>query len=153
MALGTVTVTALGCLVFLDKSHAASPGRLSTIAILLVILNIAFLVLVALAVIKQGRSTFLTKAQAISKAALRLVKAAFSFLKAPFAQKAAFGFLGAPFVRKGRQPCLQLTRPRPNMAVRVRATRTESLQPMLAEMIPSQPNSSFSSWSQDSTRP
>jgi len=67
--------------------------------------------------------------------------------------KAAFSFLGAPFVRKGRQPCLQLTRPRPNMAVRVRATRTESLQPMLAEMIPSQPNSSFSSWSQDSTRP
>ncbi len=68
MALGTVTVTALGCLVFLDKSHAASPGRLSTIAILLVILNIAFLVLVALAVVKQGRSTFLVKAQAISKA-------------------------------------------------------------------------------------
>jgi len=41
---------------------------LSTIAILLVILNIAFLVLVALAVVKQGRSTFLVKAQAISKA-------------------------------------------------------------------------------------
>ncbi len=67
--------------------------------------------------------------------------------------KAAFSFLGAPFVRKGRQPCLQLTRPRPNTAVPVRATRTGSLQPMLAGMMPSQPNSSFSSWSQDSTRP
>jgi len=113
----------------------------SAIAILLVILNIGFLVLVALAVVQQGQRyfwTFLRKAQAFSKAALRSVKAAFSFLKAPFA-------------RKGRQPCLQLTRPRPNTAEPVRATRTGSLQPMLAEMImPSQPNSSFSSWSHDS---
>ncbi len=141
MALGTVIVTALGCLMFLDKNHVLSPGGVSAIAILLVILNIAFLVLVALAVVKQGRRyfwTFLRKAQAFSTAALRLVKAAFSFLKAPVAQK-------------GRQPCLQLTRPRPNMAVPVRATRTGSLQPMLAEMMmPSQPNSSFSSWSLDS---
>ncbi len=140
MALGTVIITALGCLMFLDKNYVASPGRLGTIAVLLVILNIAFLVLVALAVVKQGRSTFLMKAQAISTAALRLVKAAFGFLKAPFA-------------RKGRQPCLQLTRPHPNTAVPMRATRAGSLQPMLAGMIPSQPNSSFSSWSQDSTRP
>ncbi len=146
MALGTVTVTALGCLMFLDKNHVLSPGGVSAIAILLVILNIAFLVLVALAVVQQGRRyfwTFLRKAQAFSKAALRLVKAAFSFLKAPFAQ-------GRP---KGRQPCLQLTRPRPKTAVPVRASRTGFLQPMLAGMIPSQPNSSFSSWSQDSTRP
>ncbi len=130
MALGMVTVTALGCLMFLDKDYVASSGRLSTIAVLLVILNIAFLVLVALAVIQKGRSTFLMKAQAFSKAALRLVKAAFGFLKAPFA-------------RKGQQPCLQLTRPRPNTAVPVRATRSGSLQPMLAEMmVPLQANSS-----------
>ena len=143
MALGTVTVTALGCLMFLDKNHVLSPGGVSAIAILLVILNIAFLVLVALAVVQQGQKyfwIFLRKADAFSKAALRLVKAACSFLKAPFA-------------RNGRQPCLQLTRPHPNTAVPVRPTRTESLQPMLAGMIPSQPNSSFSSWLQDSTRP
>ncbi len=107
---------------------------------LLVILNIVFLVLVALAVVQQGQTyfwTFLRKAQTFSKAALRLVKAAFSFLK-------------APFVRKGRQPCLQLTRPRPNTAEPVRATRTGSLQPMLAEMmVPSQPTSLSSSWSHD----
>jgi hypothetical protein len=43
MALGTVIVTALGCLMFLDKNHVLSPGGVSAIAILLVILNIAFL--------------------------------------------------------------------------------------------------------------
>ena len=125
MALGTVIVTALGCLMFLDKTHILSPGGVSAIAILLVILNIAFLVLVALAVVQQGREhfwTFLRKAQACSKAALRLVKAAFSFLKAPFAGK-------------GRQPCLQLTRPRPNTAKPVRASRAGFLQPMLSEMM------------------
>ena len=141
MALGTVTVTALGCLMFLDKNHVLSSGGVSAIAILLVILNIGFLVLVALAVVQQGQRhfwTFLRKAQAYSKAAVRLVKAAFGFLKAPFA-------------RKGRQPCLQLTRPHPNTAEPMRARRTGSLQPMLAEtMMPSQPNSSFSSWSHDS---
>jgi uncharacterized membrane protein YbhN (UPF0104 family) len=143
MALGTVAATALGCLMFLDKNHVLSHGSVSTIAILLVILNIAFLVLVALVVVQQGQKyfwTFLRKAQAFSTAALRLVKA-------------AFGFLKAPFTRKRQQPCLQLTRPRPNTAVPVRATRTGSLQPMLAGMIPSQPSSSFSSWSQDSIRP
>lgn len=140
MALGTVIITALGCLMFLDKNHALSPGGVSTIAILLVILNIAFLVLVALAVVKQGRRyfwTFLRKAQAFSGAALRLVKAAFTFLRK------------APFVRKGQQPCLQLTSP--NLTVPVRPRRTGSLQPMLAEMmVPSQAHSSFSSWSMDS---
>jgi len=141
MALGTVTVTALGCLMFLDKNHVLSSGGVSAIAILLVILNIGFLVLVALAVVQQGQRyfwTFLRKAQAFSKATLRMVKAVFGFLKAPFA-------------RKGRQPCLQLTRPRPNTAEPMRASRTGSLQPMLAEMMmPSQPHSSFSSWSHDS---
>ncbi|KAL0038989.1 hypothetical protein WJX77_004333 [Trebouxia sp. C0004] len=141
MALGTVTITALGCLMFLDKTHVLSPGGVSAIAILLVILNIGFLVLVALAVVQQGRRyfwTFLRKAQAFSTAALRLVKA-------------AFGFLEAPFARKGQQPSLQLTRPGPNTAVPMRATRSGSLQPMLAEMMmPSQPNRSFSSWSVDS---
>ncbi len=134
MALGTVTVTALGCLMFLDKDHVLSPGGVSAIAILLVILNVGFLVLVALAVVKQGRRyfwTFLRKAQAFSEAAL-------SFLKAPLGQKR-------------QQPCLQLTRSCPHTAVPGRATRTGSLQPMLAEMVmPSQPNSSFSSWSVDS---
>ena len=141
MALGTVTVTALGCLMFLDKNHVLSPGGVSAIAILLVILNIAFLVLVALAVVKQGRKyfwTFLRRAQAFSTAALRLVKAALSFLK-------------APSVQKGQQPCLQSTRSCPNTAVPGRATRTGSLQPMLAEMVmPSQPNSPLSSQSLDS---
>lgn len=140
MAVGTVAATALGCLMFLDKNYAANPGRLSAIAVLLVILNIAFLGLVALAVVKQGRSTILMKAQACSTAAVRLVKAAFSFL-------------GAPFTRKRQEPCLQLTRPHLNTAVPMRATRAGSLQPMLAGMIPSQPNSSFNSWSQDSTCP
>ncbi len=141
MPLGTVTVTPLGCLMFLDKNHVSSPGGVSAIAILLVILNIGFLVLVALAVVQQGQRyfwTFLRKAQAFSKAALCLVKAAFRILKAPFA-------------RKGRQPCLQLTRPCPNTSEPVRAARSGSLQPMLAEMmVPSQPHSSFSSWSHDS---
>ncbi len=149
MALGTVTVTALGCLMFLDKNHVLSRGGVSAIAILLVILNVAFLVLVALAVVQQGRRyfwTFLRKTQAFSKAALRLVKAAFGFLKAPCA-------------RKGQQPGLHGTRPaaalqggsRPNTATPVRATRSGSLQPMLAEMVmPSQSNSSFRSWSLDS---
>ncbi len=141
MALGTVTVTALGCLMFLDKNHVLSRGGLSAIAILLVILNVAFLVLVALAVVKQGRRyfwTFLRKTQAFSKAALCLVKAAFGFLKAPSGQKR-------------QQPCLQSTRSCPNTAVPGRATRSGSLQPMLAEMVmPSQPNSPFSSRSLDS---
>ena len=141
MALGTVTVTALGCLMFLDENHVLSPGGVSAIAILLVILNVGFLLLVALAVVKQGRRyfwTFLRKTQAFSKAALRLVKAAFSFLSAPFAQKK-------------QQPGLQSTTSRPNRAVPVRATRRASLQPMLAEMVmPSQSNSSFRSWSVDS---
>ncbi|KAL0046985.1 hypothetical protein WJX82_003591 [Trebouxia sp. C0006] len=134
MALGTVTVTALGCLMFLDKNHVLSPGGVSAIAILLVILNIGFLVLVALAVVQQGQRyfwTFSRKAQAFSKAAL-------SFLKAPFGQKR-------------QQPGLQSTRSRPNTATPVRATRSGSLQPMLAEMVmPSQSNSSFRSWSVDS---
>ncbi|DBA69633.1 TPA: hypothetical protein ACH3X2_012695 [Trebouxia sp. C0005] len=128
MALGTVTVTALGCLMFLDKNRVLSRGGVSAIAILLVILNMVFLILVALAVVKQGRRhfwTFLRKTQACSKAALCLAKAAFGFLKATFAQK-------------GQQPCLQLTGPCSNMAVPVRASRTGSLQPMLAEkMMPS----------------
>ena len=118
MALGTVTVTALGCLMFLDKNHVLSPGGVSAIAILLVILNIGFLVLVALAVVQQGQRyfwTFSRKAQAFSKAAL-------SFLKAPFGQKR-------------QQPGLQSTRSRPNTATPVRATRSGSLQPMLAEMV------------------
>ena len=140
MALGTVIVTALGCLMFLDENHVASSGSLSAIAILLVILNIAFLTLVALAVVKQGRRyfwTLLMKAQAFSKAALRLVKA-------------AVWFVGAPFVRKGQQPCLQLTRHPPNTATHVTATRSGSLQPMLSGMMLSQPNSSFGSWSVES---
>jgi len=134
MALGTVTVTALGCLMFLDKNHVLSPGGVSAIAILLVILNIGFLVLVALAVVQQGQRyfwTFSRKAQAFSKAAL-------SFLKAPFGQKR-------------QQPGLQSTRSRPNTAVPVRATRSGSMQPMLAEMVmASHPNSPFSSQSLDS---
>jgi uncharacterized membrane protein YbhN (UPF0104 family) len=140
MALGTVTVTALGCLMFLDKNHVLSSGGVSAIAILLVILNIAFLVLVALAVVQEGQKhfwTFLRKAQAFSTAALCLMKAAFSFLS-------------TPFVQKKQQPGLQSTAARPNRAVPVRATRSGSMQPMLAEMVmPSQSNSSFTSWSMD----
>ena len=139
MAIATVSITALGCLLFQDQNTLSFNG-MGIIADLLVILNVGFLVLVALAVVKQGRRyfwTFLRKAQACSTAAFRLMKAAFSCL-------------GAPFTRKGQQPCLQLTRPRPNTAEPARATRSGSLQPMLAEMmVPSQANSSVSSWSLD----
>ena len=135
MALGTVIVTALGCLMFLDKSHVASRKGLDAIAILLVILNIGFLILVALAVVKQGRRyfwTFLRMARTFSKAALRWLKGACSFFR-------------APFVQKGQQPCLQLTRPHPSTAAPARATRTGSLQPMLSGMVV--PSSSVNSWS------
>ncbi|DBA96202.1 TPA: hypothetical protein ACH3X3_002402 [Trebouxia sp. C0006] len=139
MALGTVSITAFGCLMFQDQNILSFNG-MGIIADLLVILNVGFLVLVALAVVKQGRRyfwTFLRKAQAWSTAAFCLMKA-------------AFGFLRAPLTRKRQQPCLQMTRPRPNTAEPVRATRSGSLQPMLAEMmVPSQANSSVSSWSLD----
>lgn len=134
MALGTVIVTALGCLMFLDRDHVASPAGMSAIAILLVILNVGFLLLVALAVVKQGRRYFwmiLRKAQAFSKAGLRLVKAACSFLAAPCGPK-------------GQQPCLQLTRPHPSTATPERGTRAGFSQPMLTGMVLSQSNSSVS---------
>ena len=132
MALGTVIVTALGCLMLMDNNNVASSAGLSAIAILLLILNVAFLALVAFLVLKQGKrhiGTFLRQAQVIVKAAFQLLK--------------------APCTRKAQQPCLQLIRPQADVTMPVRTTRSGSMQPMLSERMLSEPNSSLSSFSQD----
>lgn len=141
LALGTVMGTALGSLMFLDKDRVASSVGLRAAAILLVILNVAFLALVAWLVLKHGKrhaKAFLRQAKAISKGALHLVKAAVIRCNR----------LCKPSVPGDvSQTRLSTSSPQANVAMPVRATRSASMQPMLSERVLSVPISSSSSTS------
>lgn len=135
--------TALGCLMFLGRDHVASSVGLRATAVLLVILNVTFVLLVAWLVLHHGKrhvTAFLRQAQAIGKAAFGLMKAAFTLRKAPFQQRA-------------RQNTPGSSSPQAAVAMPVRATRAESMQPMLLEGMLSGPISLRSSISPDSYRP
>ena len=128
---------------FLDRDHVASSVGLRATAVLLVIINIAFLVLVAWLVFQHGKrhaTAFLRQGQAIGKAALRPVKAAFTGRKAPFRERAG-------------QNTASSSSPQADVAMPVRGTRAESMQPMLSERMLSGPISSRSSMSLDSYHP
>ena len=141
LALGTVVGTALGCLMFLDRDHVASSAGLRTAAVLLVILNVAFLVLVTWLVFQHGKrhaSAFLRQTQVIGKAAFGPLKSAYLRHRAHFHQKP-------------RQNTPSSSSPQADVAMPVRATRAESMQPMLSERMQSGPISSRSSMSLDSS--
>ena len=130
--------TALGCLMFLDRDHVARSVGLRATAVLLVIINVAFLVLVAWLVFQHGRrhaTAFLRQAGAIGKAAFGPVKAVLTGRKAPF-----------PNHRAG-QITASSSSPQADVAMPVRATRAESMQPMLSERMLSGPISSRGSMS------
>lgn len=142
MALGTVMGTALGCLMFLDKDHVAGSAGLRATAILLVILNVAFLALVTWRVYKHGKrhaKAFLRQAVAISKDAFCLTKAAVLRCKTQC----------KPSVPGQTQ--LSSSSPQANVAMPARATRSGSMQPMLSERALSVPISSRSSTSLDNS--
>ena len=132
--------TALGCLMFVDRDHVASSVGLRATAVLLVIVNVAFIVLVAWLVFQHGKrhaTAFLRQAQAIGKAAFGPMKAAFTGRK-------------APFPRKAKQNTPSSSSRQGDVAMPVRTTRAESMQPMLSERMLSGPISSRSSMSLDS---
>ncbi len=105
---------------FLDTHNVADTAGLSATAILLMILNIAFLALVAFVIVKQGARhivAFAKQIHIISKGVFRLVK--------------------APFTRRKKQPTVaaapashaSLDAARP-----ARAYRSGSMQPMLLDV-------------------
>lgn len=139
LALGTVIVTALGCLMLLDHNNVASSAGSSAIATLLLILNIVFLALVAFLILRQGKrrlGPFLRRTQVIGKAAFRLGKTGCQLAK-------------SSFTKQGQQPCLQVIRPSADVAMPVSPPRAGSMQPMLpGPNSSSGPASSLSSFSQ-----
>ena len=116
LAIKTVILTAIGCLMFLDGDRILSSAGLSAIAVLLLIQNVFFLIVVAYYVIKRGRRHVI--------AFLRLAKTAFA---------AAFQILRGCFGRGANQPCL--CAPPVAMAMPARASRSGSMQPMLPERV------------------
>ena len=140
LALGTVGVTALGCLMLLDHNNAASSAGSSAVATLLLILNVAFLVLVAFLILRQSKrriGSCLRQTQVIGQAAFCQGKTVCQLLKSPFAEN-------------GQRPCLQVIRPSADVAMSVRPPRDGSMQPMLSGPNSSSgPVSSLSSFSHD----
>ncbi len=134
--------TAMGCLMFLDRDHVASSVGLRATAILLVILNVAFLALVAWLVLKHGKrhaKAFLRQAVAIGKDAFHLMKSA--VLRCTTHRK--------PSVPGQMQ--LSSSSPQASLAMPARPTRSGSMQPMLSERALSLPMSSRSSTSLDNS--
>ena len=140
LALGTVIVTALGCLMLLDHDNVASSAGSSAIATLLLILNIVFLALVAFLILRHSKrriGSCLRQTQVIGKAAFCRGKTVCQLTK-------------RSFTKKGQQPCLQVIRPSADVAMPVRPPRAGSMQPMLSgPNCSSGPVSSLSSFSQD----
>ena len=126
---------------FLDTDQVASSAGLRAIAVLLVMLNVAFVTLVAWLVLKHGKrraTAFLRQAGVIGKAAFCLLPAAFSQRKAPFR--------GRP-----RHNTASLDSPEADVAMAMEATRAGSLEPMPAEGMLSVPISSRRCMSLDSS--
>ena len=136
LALVTVMVTALGRLMLLDHNNASSSASSRAIATLLLILNIAFVALVAFLILRQSKrriGSCLRQTQVVGRAAFRLGKTSCQLLK-------------SPFTKIGQQPCL--IRPSADVAMHVRPYRAGSMQPMLSgpngSSGPASPQSSFS---------
>ena len=140
LALGTVIVTALGCLMLLDHDNVASSAGSSAIATLLLILNIVFLALVAFLILRQSKrhiGSCLRQTQVIGQAAFHQGKTGCQLLK-------------SSFTKGGQRPCMQVIRPSGDVAMPVRPPRAASMQPMLSGPNSSSgPASSLSSFSQD----
>ena len=128
-----VTATAVGCAMFLDDGNVISTVGSSAIAILLLILNVAFLIAVAYMTIKYGRCyivAFWSQGKRIVKAAWR---ASVAFLgQVVMSIKAGFGwcvncFVGRPRNQGTQRPGVQMAPvPAP------KAQRSQSMQPMLS---------------------
>ena len=93
-----VSATTLGCLMFLDDNNIVSPAGVSTIAVLLLILNIAFLAAVAWLTIKYGAKYI----QAFARQGKRLVTACSAIMTASV--KLVIGIAASSSVKA---PCQQ----------------------------------------------
>ena len=133
LGMAAVTATAVGCAMFLDDSSVISTVGSRAIAILLLILNVAFLIAVAYMTIKYGRRyivAFWIQGKRIVKAAWRATVAFPGQVVRSIT--AGFGWfvnccLGRPRNQGRQRPGVQMA-PVPAS----KGQRSQSMQPMLS---------------------